>query len=66
MEKQGGNLSRAFKNGETIVLENFFNEATNYNRTFLFFRLNMENCWLKFDAQGKVIDYTGLNHVSQI
>ncbi|MFL4388373.1 Ig-like repeat protein Blp2 [Acinetobacter baumannii] len=67
MEKQGGSLVIHLKNGETIVLENFFNEATNTTEHSLVF-LTEQGKFVEaqFDAQGKVIDYRGLNHVTDL
>jgi hypothetical protein len=46
------------KNGETIVLENFFNEATNTTEHSLVFPTEQGKfVEAQFDAQGKVIDY---------
>jgi len=67
MEKQGGSLIVHLKNGETIVLENFFNEATNTTENSLV--LPTENgkfVEARFDTQGKLIDYRGLNHVTDL
>lgn len=67
MEKQGGRLVLHLKNGETIVLENFFNEATNTTEHSLVFPTEQGKfVEAKFDAQGKVIDYKGLNHVTDL
>ncbi|GAA5563934.1 Ig-like repeat protein Blp2 [Acinetobacter seifertii] len=67
MEKQGGSLVIHLKNGETIVLENFFNEATNTTEHSLVFPTEHGKfVEAKFDAQGKVIDYKGLNHVTDL
>ncbi|THV19594.1 BapA prefix-like domain-containing protein [Acinetobacter baumannii] len=67
MEKQGGSLVIHLKNGETIVLENFFNEATNTTEHSLVFPTEQGKfVEAQFDAQGKVIDYTGLNHVTDL
>ncbi|WP_212511060.1 Ig-like repeat protein Blp2 [Acinetobacter seifertii] len=67
MEKQGGRLVIHLKNGETIVLENFFNEATNTTEHSLVFPTEHGKfVEAKFDAQGKVIDYKGLNHVTDL
>ena len=67
MEKQGGSSSHPFKNGETIVLENFFNEATNTTEHSLVFPTEQGKfVEAQFDAQGKVIDYRGLNHVTDL
>ncbi|ENG3491902.1 TPA: Ig-like domain repeat protein, partial [Acinetobacter baumannii] len=55
------------KNGETIVLENFFNEATNITEHSLVFPTEQGKfVEAQFDAQGKVIDYRGLNHVTDL
>lgn len=55
------------KNGETIVLENFFNEATNTTEHSLVFPTEQGKfVEAQFDAQGKVIDYRGLNHVTDL
>lgn len=67
MEKQGGRLVLHLKNGETIVLENFFNEATNTTEHSLVFPTEQGKfVEAQFDAQGKVIDYKGLNHVTDL
>ncbi|MDV7512946.1 Ig-like repeat protein Blp2 [Acinetobacter baumannii] len=67
MEKQGGSLVIHLKNGETIVLENFFNEATNTTEHSLVFPTEQGKfVEAQFDAQGKVIDYRGLNHVTDL
>ncbi|MDC4506127.1 Ig-like repeat protein Blp2 [Acinetobacter baumannii] len=67
MEKQGGSLVIHLKNGETIVLENFFNEATNTTGHSLVFPTEQGKfVEAQFDAQGKVIDYRGLNHVTDL
>ncbi|EQB3341933.1 TPA: Ig-like repeat protein Blp2 [Acinetobacter baumannii] len=67
MEKQGGSLVIHLKNGETIVLENFFNEATNTTEHSLVFPTEHGKfVEAQFDAQGKVIDYRGLNHVTDL
>ncbi|EPF6067999.1 BapA prefix-like domain-containing protein [Acinetobacter nosocomialis] len=67
MEKQGGRLVIHLKNGETIVLENFFNEATNTTEHSLVFPTEQGKfVEAQFDAQGKVIDYKGLNHVTDL
>ncbi|MDV7424515.1 Ig-like repeat protein Blp2 [Acinetobacter baumannii] len=67
MEKQGGSLVIHLKNGETIVLENFFNEATNTTEHSLVLPTEHGKfVEAQFDAQGKVIDYTGLNHVTDL
>ncbi|CRX63954.1 Ig-like repeat protein Blp2 [Acinetobacter baumannii] len=67
MEKQGGSLVIHLKNGETIVLENFFNEATNITEHSLVFPTEQGKfVEAQFDAQGKVIDYRGLNHVTDL
>ncbi|WP_336026875.1 Ig-like repeat protein Blp2 [Acinetobacter pittii] len=67
VEKQGGNLVVHLKNGETIVLENFFNEATNTPEHSLVLPTEHGKfVEAQFDAQGKVIDYTGLNHVTDL
>lgn len=67
MEKQGGSLIIHLKNGETLVLENFFNEATNTTDHSLVFPIEHGKfVEAQFDAQGKVIDYTGLNHVTDL
>jgi len=67
MEKQGGHLVIHLKNGETIVLENFFNEATNTTEHSLVFPTEHGKfVEAQFDAQGKVIDYKGLNHVTDL
>ncbi len=67
VEKQGGNLVVHLKNGETIVLENFFNEATNTTEHSLVLPTEHGKfIEAQFDAQGKVIDYTGLNHVTDL
>ncbi|OCY30513.1 adhesin [Acinetobacter pittii] len=67
VEKQGGNLVVHLKNGETIVLENFFNEATNTTEHSLVLPTEHGKfVEAQFDAQGKVIDYTGLNHVTDL
>lgn len=67
MEKQGGRLVLHLKNGETIVLENFFNEATNTIEHSLVFPTEQGKfVEAQFDAQGKVIDYKGLNHVTDL
>lgn len=67
MEKQGGRLVIHLKNGETIVLENFFNEATNTTEHSLVFPTEHGKfVEAQFDAQGKVIDYKGLNHVTDL
>jgi len=67
MEKQGGSLVIHLKNGETIVLENFFNEATNTtDHSLVFPTEHGKFVEAQFDAQGKVIDYTGLNHVTDL
>ncbi|MBJ9739393.1 BapA prefix-like domain-containing protein [Acinetobacter oleivorans] len=67
MEKQGGNLIIHLKNGETLVLENFFNEATNTtDHSLVFPTEHGKFVEAQFDAQGKVIDYTGLNHVTDL
>ncbi|WP_284118799.1 Ig-like repeat protein Blp2 [Acinetobacter seifertii] len=67
MEKQGGRLVIHLKNGETIVLENFFNEATNTTQHSLVFPTEHGKfVEAQFDAQGKVIDYKGLNHVTDL
>ncbi|OIB73575.1 Ig-like repeat protein Blp2, partial [Acinetobacter baumannii] len=53
--------------GETIVLENFFNEATNTTEHSLVFPTEQGKfVEAQFDAQGKVIDYRGLNHVTDL
>ncbi|HAV5267210.1 TPA: Ig-like domain repeat protein, partial [Acinetobacter baumannii] len=52
---------------ETIVLENFFNEATNTTEHSLVFPTEQGKfVEAQFDAQGKVIDYRGLNHVTDL
>ncbi|MEB6625512.1 Ig-like repeat protein Blp2 [Acinetobacter pittii] len=67
VEKQGGSLVVHLKNGETIVLENFFNEITNTTEHSLVLPTEHGKfVEAKFDAQGKVIDYTGLNHVTDL
>ncbi|MDC4625030.1 Ig-like repeat protein Blp2 [Acinetobacter baumannii] len=67
MEKQGGSLVIHLKNGETIVLENFFNEATNATEHSLVFPTEQGKfVEAQFDTQGKVIDYRGLNHVTDL
>ncbi|WP_032063060.1 Ig-like repeat protein Blp2 [Acinetobacter sp. 809848] len=67
VEKQGGSLVVHLKNGETIVLENFFNEATNTTEHSLVLPTEHGKfVEARFDAQGKVIDYTGLNHVTDL
>ncbi|MDS7966457.1 Ig-like repeat protein Blp2 [Acinetobacter sp. V117_2] len=67
MEKQGGRLVIHLKNGETIVLENFFNEATNTTEHSLVFPTEQGKfVEAQFDAQGKVIDYKGLNHITDL
>lgn len=67
LEKQGGRLVIHLKNGETIVLENFFNEATNTTEHSLVFPTEQGKfVEAQFDAQGKVIDYKGLNHVTDL
>lgn len=67
VEKQGGNLVVHLKNGEIIVLENFFNEATNTTEHSLVLPTEHGKfVEAQFDAQGKVIDYTGLNHVTDL
>ncbi|WP_457970778.1 Ig-like repeat protein Blp2 [Acinetobacter calcoaceticus] len=67
VEKQGGSLVIHLKNGETIVLENFFNEATNTtDHSLVFPTEHGKFVEAQFDAQGKVIDYTGLNHVTDL
>ncbi|WP_109123190.1 Ig-like repeat protein Blp2 [Acinetobacter baumannii] len=67
MEKQGGSLVIHLKNGETILLENFFNEATNTTEHSLVFPTEQGKfVEAQFDAQGKVIDYRGLNHVTDL
>ncbi|MZY06207.1 BapA prefix-like domain-containing protein [Acinetobacter pittii] len=67
VEKQGGNLVVHLKNGETIVLENFFNEATHTTEHSLVLPTEHGKfVEAQFDAQGKVIDYTGLNHVTDL
>lgn len=67
VEKQGVNLVVHLKNGETIVLENFFNEATNTTEHSLVLPTEHGKfVEAQFDAQGKVIDYTGLNHVTDL
>ncbi|QNW95680.1 BapA prefix-like domain-containing protein [Acinetobacter seifertii] len=67
MEKQGGRLVIHLKNGETIVLENFFNEAINTTEHSLVFPTEHGKfVEVQFDAQGKVIDYKGLNHVTDL
>ncbi|OFD24292.1 Ig-like repeat protein Blp2 [Acinetobacter baumannii] len=67
MEKLGGSLVIHLKNGETIVLENFFNEATNTTEHSLVFPTEQGKfVEAQFDAQGKVIDYRGLNHVTDL
>ncbi|MBU3083245.1 Ig-like repeat protein Blp2 [Acinetobacter seifertii] len=67
MEKQGGRLVIHLKNGETIVLENFFNEAKNTTEHSLVFPTEHGKfVEAQFDAQGKVIDYKGLNHVTDL
>ncbi|MBN6527128.1 BapA prefix-like domain-containing protein [Acinetobacter pittii] len=67
VEKQDGNLVVHLKNGETIVLENFFNEATNTTEHSLVLPTEHGKfVEAQFDAQGKVIDYTGLNHVTDL
>lgn len=67
VEKQGGSLVVHLKNGETIVLENFFNEATNTTEHSLVLPTEHGKfVEAQFDTQGKVIDYTGLNHVTDL
>ncbi|MGT2550936.1 Ig-like repeat protein Blp2 [Acinetobacter geminorum] len=67
VEKQGGSLVVHLKNGETIVLENFFNEVTNTTEHSLVLPTEHGKfVEAQFDAQGKVIDYTGLNHVTDL
>lgn len=67
VEKQGGSLVVHLKNGETIVLENFFNEATNTTEHSLVLPTEHGKfVEAQFDAQGKVIDYTGLNYVTDL
>lgn len=67
MEKQGGSLVIHLKNGETIVLDNFFKEATNTtDHSLVFPTEHGKFVEAQFDAQGKVIDYTGLNHVTDL
>ncbi|QXA08165.1 BapA prefix-like domain-containing protein [Acinetobacter pittii] len=67
VEKQGGSLVIHLKNGESIVLENFFNEATNTTEHSLVLPTEHGKfVEAQFDAQGKVIDYTGLNHVTDL
>jgi len=67
IEKQGGRLVLHLKNGETIVLENFFNEAMNTTEHSLVFPTEQGKfVEAQFDAQGKVIDYKGLNHVTDL
>ncbi|MFC1397271.1 Ig-like repeat protein Blp2 [Acinetobacter lactucae] len=67
VEKQGGSLVIHLKNGESIVLENFFNEATNTTENSLVLPTEHGKfVEAQFDAQGKVIDYTGLNHVTDL
>lgn len=67
MEKQGGSLVIHLKNGETVVLENFFNEATNTtDHSLVLPTEHGKFVEAQFDAQGKVIDYTGLNHVTDL
>ncbi|WP_445407259.1 Ig-like repeat protein Blp2 [Acinetobacter seifertii] len=67
IEKQGGRLVIHLKNGETIVLENFFNEATNTTEHSLVFPTEQGKfVEAQFDAHGKVIDYKGLNHVTDL
>lgn len=67
MEKQGGSLIIHLKNGETLVLENFFNEATNTtDHSLVFPTEHGKFVEAQFDAQGKVIDYIGLNHVTDL
>lgn len=67
VEKQGGSLVVHLKNGETIVLENFFNEATNTTEHSLVLPTEHGKfVEAQFDSQGKVIDYTGLNHVTDL
>jgi len=67
VEKQGGSLIIHLKNGETLVLENFFNEATNTtDHSLVFPTEHGKFVEAQFDAQGKVIDYTGLNHVTDL
>lgn len=67
MEKQGGSLIIHLKNGETLVLENFFNEVTNTtDHSLVFPTEHGKFVEAQFDAQGKVIDYTGLNHVTDL
>lgn len=67
MEKQGSSLIIHLKNGETLVLENFFNEATNTtDHSLVFPTEHGKFVEAQFDAQGKVIDYTGLNHVTDL
>lgn len=67
VEKQDGSLVVHLKNGETIVLENFFNEATNTTEHSLVLPTEHGKfVEAQFDAQGKIIDYTGLNHVTDL
>jgi hypothetical protein len=67
MEKQGGSLVIHLKNGETIVLDNFFKEAMNTtDHSLVFPTEHGKFVEAQFDAQGKVIDYTGLNHVTDL
>lgn len=67
IEKQGGSLIIHLKNGETLVLENFFNEATNTtDHSLVFPTEHGKFVEAQFDAQGKVIDYKGLNHVTDL
>ncbi|OIB64763.1 adhesin [Acinetobacter baumannii] len=50
-----------------MVLENFFNEATNTTEHSLVFPTEQGKfVEAQFDAQGKVIDYRGLNHVTDL
>ncbi|MBJ9720731.1 BapA prefix-like domain-containing protein [Acinetobacter calcoaceticus] len=67
MVKQGGNLVIHLKNGETLVLENFFNEVNNTtDHSLVFPTEHGKFVEAQFDAQGKVIDYKGLNYVTDL
>ncbi len=66
LTRSGNNCIILLKNGQKIIIENFFVEGIEESHTLLFYGEHSEYALAEFDINGTFIDYTPVNENLQI
>ncbi|OTG90607.1 Ig-like domain-containing protein, partial [Acinetobacter sp. ANC 3832] len=64
--REGNSVVITLKDGEKIVIENFFNDANNADNSLVFPEQDKGFALVEFDAAGKGVNYAGLESVEPL